>query len=121
MSYESGKAQADAPVTWSGPNDDGNYVVWKGIKVLYELDAANHTDKEMDELCQWAHLAKLAGEAEERMQSLVTDCFQDNLEDPCGTGTVADMRQQGFERIAKSQVDKANDWLRRFRAAKGDA
>lgn len=118
MSYQHGKAPADAPVTWV-PTPTAGIVQVVGIGdsgvYPYLLQTQAHA------ICQWAHLAKLAGEAEERMQSLVTDCFQDNLEDPCGTGTVADMRQQGFERIAKSQVDKANDWLRRFRAAKGDA
>lgn len=92
--YESGKAPADAPVTWRRHEDSRSiYVVTLGRDAADEPSEIDVYDEGYaDAICQWAHLAKLAGEAEPYM-----------------------------DRLAGHRDPFPADWLRRFRAAKGDA
>jgi hypothetical protein len=92
MTYQHGKAPADAPVTWD--IDCGLHIIGNGICV--DLDNGSATCDDADAICRAFHLAKLAEDA--------APCVQRAADD------------EDFER-----AQPAADWLRRFRAAKGDA
>ncbi len=92
MTYEHGKADADAPVTWSVGHGhySGKAEMWiDGRHVAVDRWTAEH-------VCRAFHLAKLAEEAAG---------FVDLI---------------GFA-SAEDHHDAAQDWLRRYRAAKGEA
>ena len=87
MTYEHGKADADAPVTWSVGHGhySGKAEMWiDGRHVAVDRWTAEH-------VCRAFHLAKLAEEA---------------------AGVIAN---------AHATTVGAIDWLRRYRAAKGEA
>lgn len=98
--YEHGRAPADAPVTWrEGPDHDiviqlgdGSYENDHTVSINYEPDYA-------DTICQWAHLAALADEAAE------------------GVNEAMIFAAGGEDAVREC---KAKDWLRRYRAAKGE-
>ena len=91
--YEHGRAPADAPVTWrEGPDHDIVIQLGDGS---YENDhtvSINYEPDYADTICQWAHLAALADEAAPVVEAFGTDAG-------------------GFRGY----------WLRRYRAAKGEA
>lgn len=89
--YEHGRAPADAPVTWrEGPDHDIVIQLGDGS---YENDhtvSINYEPDYADTICQWAHLAALADEVAGMLGGAPLT--------PPGT----------------------TDWLRRYRAAKGE-
>jgi hypothetical protein len=97
MTYQHSKAPADAPVTWD--IDCGLHIIGNGICV--DLDNGSATCDDADAICLAFHLAKLAEEAQYYMECASKLTYDDGSE-------------------TKDAHDAA-DWLRRFRAAKGDA
>ncbi len=89
--YEHGRAPADAPVTWrEGPDHDIVIQLGDGS---YENDhtvSINYEPDYADTICQWAHLAALVDEVSGMLGGAPLT--------PPGT----------------------TDWLRRYRAAKGE-
>lgn len=92
--YEHGRAPADAPVTWrQGPDHDIVIQLGDGS---YENDhtvSINYEPDYADTICQWAHLAALVDEAK--------DLFIPSWSEG-------------------SLHYEAKEWLRRYRAAKGE-
>ena len=87
MTYEHGRADADAPVTWQHlPGHEGFAMV--SVSFAYVLSMRVDT---AEYICRAFHLAKLAEEA---------------------AGVIAN---------AHATTVGAIDWLRRYRAAKGEA
>lgn len=101
MSYEAGKAPAGAPVTWRRHEDSESiYVVTLGRDAADEPSEIDVYDEcYADAICRAFHDAKLAGEAKNLVLTLRAVAVVDGRD-----GTVSD----------------ANDWLRRYDAAKGD-
>ena len=95
--YEHGRAPADAPVTWKNVGCPVHGTV-------YELNDTVHwsilsSEESANQACQWAHLAALADEVAEGVNEAMI--FAAGGED-------------------KVRECKAKDWLRRYRAAKGE-
>ncbi len=92
VTYESGKAPADAPVTWR--KDSHSYfardVLTFGGRICLVMDADNHRAEEVEETCRAFHLAALVDEVAGMLGGAPLT--------PPGT----------------------TDWLRRYRAAKGE-
>lgn len=98
MTYKHGKADADAPVTWT--NAFGSFqckdTATNGGEVFIIVNDEDHDASEMDDICRAFHLAKLAEEA-----AKFVDMIGCNTDD--------------------GSYHAAQDWLRRYRAAKGEA
>ena len=92
VTYESGKAPADAPVTWRRVTDPdfANYIVF-AVTLAEGNECEVSDDNQAEAICQWAHLAALADEAAPVVEAFGTDAG-------------------GFRGY----------WLRRYRAAKGE-
>lgn len=102
MTYEHDKADADAPVTWT---KDGHYYWARNAdkSLIFELRAEDHDDWEIDALCRAFHLAKLA----EEMSKI---------------GEASDLHDSPCVSKPCNHLDEAyTNWLRRYRAAKGEA
>jgi hypothetical protein len=96
VTYQHGEAPADAPVTWQENSEAFDIGGHEGSPVWVFLDKNTHVVSDADSICRAFHLAKLAKDA--------APCVQRAADD------------EDFER-----AQPAADWLRRFRAAKGDA
>lgn len=68
MTYEHGKAPADAPVTWDNVVHEGCEIVLDADRILRGLHASD-----ADTICRWAHLAALADEAAPVVEAFGTD------------------------------------------------
>lgn len=100
MTYEHGKADADAPVTWER---DSTQPKWFG-HITYDDNGTIRPVKASVEFCEIIcrafHLAKMAREAAIH---------------------VAYAREVDIREERKTTADQCTDWLRRFDAAKGEA
>lgn len=103
MTYQHGKAPADAPVTWNVSTDKRGERQWNlsdfgtHVCVCYSEESADRVGRAF-------HLAKLAGEAAKIGDAAGEMHHASCLMEPC------------------NHLEKAYaDWLRRYDAAKGDA